>query len=225
MVLKRDLQDECKALGLCSTGTVADLVQRLQNFRNRDPSSSPDENDPMAEAILVTESKVCGEEDMKTEAKAAFVKVLANDELNVTTVRGEVYVCNSRGLGLAGLPERFRILELELLSLKDKQEKETLSLKEEIQELNSEIMTLKLAGQDYRRVRQRFISTFVRDKLGCARQSDINIIKEVNLTVHRGDAVVDALLYNDMGVNGRQDSFAFEELYGIHPFDVKKICE
>ncbi|RPA92053.1 hypothetical protein L873DRAFT_1794520 [Choiromyces venosus 120613-1] len=38
---------------------------------------------------------------------------------------------------------------------------------------------------------------------------------------HEGDAAVDALLYE--GLNGRRDTFAFKELYGLHPADVVKI--
>ncbi|RPA94596.1 hypothetical protein L873DRAFT_1814133 [Choiromyces venosus 120613-1] len=132
-------------------------------------------------------------------------------------VMGEFYVGNPRGLGLAGV-------NVEIASLKGKVnslEGEVKDLKGEVNELRDHVSTLRLAGQEYRRVRNRFISTFKRDKLDGVTQSDIDIIREGNITAHGGDAVVDALLYE--GVEGRHDTYVFKELYGMHPSDVKKI--
>lgn len=64
-----------------------------------------------------------------------------------------------------------------------------------IAELKDHVLTLRLSLREYRWVRNRFISTFKRDKLNNADGSDIKIIQEGNLTVHGGDAVVDARLY------------------------------
>jgi len=59
--------------------------------------------------------------------------------------------------------------------------------------------------------------------MGQAKQSDHDLITQVNFTVHGGDAAVDSLL--DDGVDGRENAWVFEKLYGIHPSHVKKICE
>jgi len=59
--------------------------------------------------------------------------------------------------------------------------------------------------------------------MGQAKQSDHALITQVNFTVHGGDAAVDALL--DDGVDGRENTWVFGGLCGIHPSDVKKICE
>jgi len=88
---------------------------------------------------------------VKGRAKSALGKELAKNELNVEEIGGEFYVCNTPGLGLAGLAERVRVIEAKDLQ-KDKQillrEKEIKSHKEEITESKANVRTLKLAGQD-----------------------------------------------------------------------------
>jgi len=75
----------------------------------------------------------------------------AKNELNVEERGGEFYVCNTPGLGLAGLAERVRVIKAKDLQ-KDKQilflGKEIKSHKEEITELKGNVTTLTLAGQD-----------------------------------------------------------------------------
>ncbi|KAG0641278.1 hypothetical protein HOY80DRAFT_1039543, partial [Tuber brumale] len=80
---KQVLQDECKDLGLRSTGTVAQLIQRIDNHNKSMQISTTDEEYPMCDAILVTESMVGDDEDMKMEAKEAFEKELEKEELEV----------------------------------------------------------------------------------------------------------------------------------------------
>ncbi|RPA92491.1 hypothetical protein L873DRAFT_1709754 [Choiromyces venosus 120613-1] len=213
----KDLQEQCKAARLDHRGKIAELVQRLKDHKDRKESSPEDQEDPKCDAILVTQSKVSSEEETKRDAKDAFGQALEEEELEVKMVMGELYVGNPRGLGLAGVQERLRVLE-EKDILKDTKID---SLEKNVTELNNRVSTLTLAGQDYRRVRNRFISTFKRDKLDDVTQSDLDTIREGNITVHGGDAAVDALLYE--GVEGRYDTYTFEELYGMHPADVKKI--
>ncbi|RPA91662.1 hypothetical protein L873DRAFT_1713016 [Choiromyces venosus 120613-1] len=213
----KDLQKQCKAARLDHRGKIPELIQRLKDHKDREESSPDDQEDPKCDAILVTQSKVSSEEETKRDAKDAFGQALAEEELDVKMVMGELYVGNPHGPGLAGLTTEVASLKGEVNSL----EGEVKDLKGEVNELRDHVSTLRLAGQEYRRVRNRFISTFKRDKLDDMTQSDLDIIREGNITAHGGDAAVDALLYE--GVEGRQDTYAFEELYGMHPSDVKKI--
>ncbi|RPB04313.1 hypothetical protein L873DRAFT_1667159 [Choiromyces venosus 120613-1] len=220
----KDLQEQCKAARLDHRGKIPELVQCLKDRKDRKESSPEDQEDPKCDAILVTQSKVSSEEETKRDAKDAFGQALEEEEIEVKMVMGELYVGNPRGLGLAGVQERLRVLEekdilkdTNIASLKGKVD----SLENNVTELNNRVSTLTLAGQDYRRVWNRFISTFKRDKLDDVTQSDLDIIRESSITVHGGDAAVDALLYE--GVEGRYDTYTFEELYGMHPADVKKI--
>ncbi|KAF8466208.1 hypothetical protein BDZ91DRAFT_816757, partial [Kalaharituber pfeilii] len=66
-----------------------------------------------------------------------------------------------------------------------------------------------------------FISTFKRDILENATDSDRRIIGAGNAWAHGGDAVVDAQLYR--GAGGRRDFGAFKKLYGFPPETVERI--
>ncbi|PWW75789.1 hypothetical protein C7212DRAFT_324280, partial [Tuber magnatum] len=214
----KDLQKQCKDVGLDQTGKVPELVQRLKDYWNRGKSSSEDQEDPSCDAILVTQSMTGSVDDMKRYAHEACKQTLGVKGLDVCEVMGESYVGNRQGFGLAGLPERIRILkEQHFLVALDNTEN-----KAKIAELNDYVSIMRLAGADYKRVRNRTLTIFKREKLReTLLQLDQDIIEGGNVTAHSGDAAIDALLYN--GVGGREDSYVFEALYGLHPFDVMKI--
>ncbi|KAG0641276.1 hypothetical protein HOY80DRAFT_902576 [Tuber brumale] len=215
---KQVLQDECKDLGLRSTGTVAQLTQRIDNHNKSMQISTTGEEYPMCDAILVTESMVGDDEDMKTEAKEAFEKELEKEELEVDHVRGEVYFGNRRGLDLSSMKAKLDSHERKV-SLLETQAK---GLENDAKDLRARVATLSLATQDYKLVRHRFISTFKRIKLPDQMEAwDYAIIQDGNLIAHGGDAAVDALLYE--GISGRKDIYAFQQLYGLHPSDVRMI--
>jgi len=260
---KERLQKECKNLNLPSTGTVAQLGERINDYKKSHQVLTEDEVQQksqqvstadevqqksqqvltedevqlMYDAILVTESMVCDDEDMKMDAKEALEKELEK-ELEVDYVRGDVYVGNRRGLDLAGMKamleeHRGKISSLEgkVGSLEGKVgslEGENSSLKDSVGKLQNEgkelaarVHTLSLAAEDYKRVRQRFISSFKVLKLpDQVDESDHSLIKGGNFTAHGGDAAVDALLYK---VNGRKDIYAFQQLYALHPTVVRGI--
>ncbi|CUS06960.1 unnamed protein product [Tuber aestivum] len=214
---KQLLQDECKHLGLSSSGTVLNLTERIDNHKKSKLISSEDEH-LMCDAILVTKSTVGEDDDMKTEAKEAFEKELQKEELEVDRVRGEVCVGNRRGLNLAGMKAKLDMHESKI----DLLETRTKDLESEAKELRARVTTLSLAAQDYKQVRRRFISTFKRVKLpDQMEESDYDIIRDGNSIAHGGDAAVDALLYE--GIGGRKDIYAFQQLYGLHPSDVRRI--
>jgi len=158
---------------------------------------------------------------MKQQAKDAFEHTIKEAGPEIKMERGELYVGNLCGLNmgewLRTAKEEFAGMNAEIASLRT----QVAQLNDNISTLNEDMSTLEHASQDYKRVRGRFISMFKRDKLEILTPWDKAIIIGSNVSVHDGDAPVDALLY--AGVGARSDAFAFEELYGIHPYDVMKI--
>ncbi|KAG0137782.1 hypothetical protein HOY82DRAFT_477328 [Tuber indicum] len=73
----------------------------------------------------------------------------------------------------------------------------------------------------YNGQRNCFLSTFKRDKLGCATPEDLRVIEEEQLVAHGGDARSDATLYG--APDGRTDVKIFEKLYGILPATIERI--
>jgi len=86
---------------------------------------------------------------------------------------------------------------------------------EKIASLENHASDLALSLESYKLLRNRFISTFKRDKLGNATWDDLKIIAEGNGWAHGGDAVADAQLYK--GATRRSDICDFELLYGLPP--------
>ena len=170
------------------------------------------------DAILVTQLPLGVEADMKRDAKDALEQELKG-ELIVQQDRDLFFVGNHRGLDLAGLSSRMHILEQKHASC----ETQIAGLKAEVAELKDEVFNLKISSKEYRQVRSRFISTFKRDILKNADPLDMKIIREVNQTVHGGDAVVDAMLYKSQ--DKRRDPSAYRKLYGLDPLRVPTISE
>ncbi|CUS07946.1 unnamed protein product [Tuber aestivum] len=169
------------------------------------------QEDPTCDAILGTQSMISSVDDMKRDAHDELEQTLEEGELEVREVMRDHYVGNPRGPGLASLPERLHIVE-----------EENAGDKAEIAELKHYVSILRIAGPDYKRVRNRFLSVFKWDKIEVPlKQSDRNFIAEGNVVAHSGDAAIDVLLYD--GAGGRQDWYVLEELYGLHPSDVRKI--
>lgn len=236
MRLKRDLQRECRDLGIEVGGTVPDLTRRLEDYWRGQESSSDDEDDPkpVCEAILCTESKYGTDEYTKQKAKKAFRLILREeDSIEVANVRGQVAVGNRRGLDLAGHSERLRILEErdaqktnQIASLNEKvkslEESNALSEKYNLK-IHDQMAILKESCQDYKRIRNRFISVFARDVLDVWTPANKKIIDDGNRKAHDGDISTDALLYQ--GREKREDGWVFEELYGIHYAEAAKISE
>lgn len=156
---------------------------------------------------------------MKRDAKDALEQALQEEELHVEDVRGELFVGNRRGLSLA---TRLRTLERqvdEIPSLKNR----VASIGVKNASLEGRVSSLTSSLDAYKLLRNRFTSTFKRDKLGNTTEADRRIIAEGNGWAHGGDAVVDAQLYQ--GMDGRRDTKAFKKLYGMSPGDVRMISK
>ena len=215
----KDLQRQCTTAGLDATGTKADLSKRLEeNKRNRVLLSPESQEDTKCDAILVASSELGGDEAMKEDAKDALQQALKTDELHVEDVRGELFVGNRRGLNLAGLPKLVHELQDEIAS----QNSRITIFEFKVASLEERVNSLTNSLEAYSILRNRFISTFKRDKLGNATETDRNIIAAGNASAHGGDAVVDASLYSN---TGRREIVAYMQLYGIHPSVVLAISE
>ncbi|KAG0133441.1 hypothetical protein HOY82DRAFT_482829 [Tuber indicum] len=91
------------------------------------------------------------------------------------------------------------------------------------QALREEINQQTILLAPYNRVRNRFISTFRRDRLNDATDEDYNIIGEANGWVHDGDAKADCRLYSGYRLCCHPKTF--EKLYGLLPETVEMIGE
>ena len=168
---------------------------------------------PTCDAILLAKAMIGDEDDMKKSASDALKSTLDTEELEVRGVMGELFVGNTAGLGLAGVPQRLRILEAQVAALT---QNNTV--------LNNYVSILRLAGPDYKRVRNRFLMVYKRDGLNeTLTPSEKNVIQQGNVTAHSGDVAIDALLYD--GIEGRRDVYVFQALYGLHPTDAKYISK
>jgi len=192
-------------------------VQRLREFHERSWEAV---DDLECEAILVTKSRIAGdEEDTRDEAGEALTRVLDSENLGIEEVRGETYVGNPRGLGLPGALGEIRLLQEGMVQGNTR----ITVLEEQVAKLNESVTTLRESGKDYKMIRSRFVSTFKRDKLNKEDPADTKIIRGGNVAMHGGDVVVDALLFD--GIGGRQDFYAFEALYGMHPTTARLISK
>ncbi|PUU79576.1 hypothetical protein B9Z19DRAFT_930805, partial [Tuber borchii] len=174
------------------------------------------------EAILITDTIVGEEDKMKEVAEKAFREELDNENLEVMHVRDDVFVGNRRGLRLAEMKAMLDAHESKVTFLQGhvkELEEHVKELEDNDKALTARVSSLSLAVYEYKQIRRRFISSFKVTKLPEAvEQSDHDIVREGNLVAHGGDAVIDALLYE--GIGGREDIYAFQQLYGLHPADV-----
>jgi len=215
----KDIQKLCDEAGLDSHGTKKDLSDRLEKHK--------EENS--CDGYLLNRSMIAATEDeTKQNAKNAFEQTLNHEAIEVRAERGNIYVGNLRGLNMG---EELRTIKEKIAGQDAKIAQQGATITEqgtkiteqgaEIALLNRDVSTLKLAAQDYIRVRNRFISTFKRDKAKEFNQLDLNIIDSSNVSAHHGDARVDARLFE--GIGSRNDRWAFQELYGLHPADIAGI--
>lgn len=179
------------------------------------------------------------EEEMKRDAKASSLEQALNEQKEkfyVEEVRDHLFAGDRRGLDRAGLSTRgVGALEDEVATREEgitsRREEITAqkvgitSLKEKLNSHKIKISSLEdptTSLDAHKLVRNRFISTFKRDKLANATEADRRIIAEGgNGWAHGGDAIADAKLYQ--GMAGRRDFRAFEKLYGMDPSIVLRI--
>lgn len=96
-------------------------------------------------------------------------------------------------------------------------------LKDRYSELKDKCSELEICNEWYLNGRNRFLSTYIRDKVPDRMTPiDWEIIKLGTVAVHHGDPSVDALLYKK---ETRTDRITFKELYGMEPEQVLAYSE
>ncbi|PUU77492.1 hypothetical protein B9Z19DRAFT_1128236 [Tuber borchii] len=96
---------------------------------------------------------------------------------------------------------------------------EIASQKAEVTRLRKDVYRLQVSSTKYMQLRDRYISTFKRDKLGPSNRTGKKIIKKGNNVFSHGpNAITDAALYTLL--NQRSDIDPFEKLYGLNPAQV-----
>jgi len=118
---------------------------------------------------------------------------------------------------MCALQHKIASLESIVASLQSKEASQA----KKIASLEDRVSNLTMPREAYKLLRNRFISTFKRDKLHNATREDYKMIAEGNRWAHGGDAVVDAQLYK--GTIRRGDECDFERLYGLPPSIVARL--
>jgi len=194
------------------------ILKRGEQKRESKPVPAPDPSDELCDAILAAKVTVGDEEDMTMEAMGVLGQALEGDELSVEGEDREMMVGNILGRTYGRLPPVVEQLTKEKEALEQSAAADaTLIEKQEcqIEDLQAQVRHLTDALGLYRLSRQRYISTFKRDKMKDTNPVDRELIREGSEAVHGGDAHTDAGLY--AGVGGRADVTAFQTLYGFLP--------
>jgi len=187
----------------------------LQPPRSLDPCET---DSTTYTAILVIQLKTGG--GMVAGARNEFSRVLQGGNLYVENLSGKQFFGNRGGLGFAAKNlKQFEELKASYEKLKASHEKLEAShkgLQDDKQTLVGKVGTLIVPFESYLKIRNRFISTFKRDRPITTDDRDQSIIKEGNSVAHGGDIVVDAQLYEGK-YKTRTDCEVFEVLYGVPP--------
>ena len=145
-------------------------------------------------------------------------------------VHDTAFVGNMAGLSYArrakesdSLEARLRNVENELTVVKKNLTEKLDDSLEKLDDSLARIIILEESAGYYGILRNRFLSTFKRDKLQNATPADINLIADGNVWAHEGNGSRDADLYQSLG--GRTDFSTYEALYGLHPSVVRDISK
>jgi len=234
--LKADrLRELCQKQAVESSGTKAVMINRLMACYisepttsccisgSTGPSSKGKEREDECGVIVFTTTETATKPEMIEGAKRALEGVLEQEELSVND--DPLHVGNHRGLSLIHLPGeiasikvRMAIVEAELGSTRDElastREEAAVHL-ERTSFLETRIGDLTASLDAYKKIRHRFIDTYIKSKTPGMAAHTRKQIQEGNIAAHGGDAKSDADLYRDG--KQRNDIKIFKELYGFYP--------
>ena len=188
------------------------------------------EDDGICDSILVATTEIGPDDMMLSGGRQSLEQALEKDELLVSEVSyGRVHaVGNRRGLRYAEMSELFREIKGDFALFKVEAKAKTTALEADVCALKADVYALQnragLMGHSfeaYKRLRWRFIHTFIRDNLK-DEVSDNSLITGGNAVVHGGDAVVDADLFEG-NTRSAPEHRAFELLYGLAPVVVRSL--
>jgi hypothetical protein len=177
-------------------------------------------------AIISCAVRTGSEYDMITNVKNELKGVAENTSLYTEHINNDIFVGNTQGL-MHARQSRERDMFESRLSRNEQEmaevKRELSSAKHELISAKSRIINIEESLGYYKVLRNRFISTFKRDKLFNATLADQCLIGDGNVWAHEGNASRDAELYDSVG--GRTDVAIYETLYGLHPAVVKTLSK
>ncbi|PUU76824.1 hypothetical protein B9Z19DRAFT_1087521 [Tuber borchii] len=210
----RELQAACKASGIRAIGSRQDFIERLKSYKS--------EKDTEFQPSRVDRAENRDQEAIPELATSSLAPVgQAWDPAGETS---DQVVRRRRGLCSEDIPALMEAIEKERTALAEAIEstnKGFAKLRLELRSVDKFVSSLTASLHPYHQTRNRFLSTFKKDKLGTATGDDWKIIAQGSFKPEAGDAATDALLYE--GITGRRDFTTFQKLYGLHPDMVRKI--
>ena len=238
----REIQIECKRLGLKAAGTREELIKCLESSTSHQQNSFTQQNREDTEfqpshvdgAEIHEGGKIHEEDEIHEEceiheegipelATISLVPVIQERRGDLEGEISDRLVERRRGprVDLATLVESaYKTLAVSRREC-ELQAKELAENQLRLDSLEESVGRMTASMGTYRFLRNRFLSTFKRDKLGTATKFDLSIIAGGKSVPDGGDAATDAMLYQ--GTRGRRDTVTFRKLYGLEPETVLKI--
>ena len=223
-----ELRDLCAEQDIDASGTRAVLIERLlacSISESTAPSEKSEKGKEIAPqggiedkcgVIVVATTEIGDEPVMIAAGRKALEEVLKNDalyvEYNPTIVR------NQGALSFFSLPRDMAIVKHELASTKT----ELVETKMTVETLGRRVISLEGRVQDltislpaYKKIRHRFIDTYVCSTAPGSSAHGRRQIQEGNAAAHGANAKTDAELYREG--KPHSDIAIFEQLYGFLP--------
>jgi len=160
---------------------------------------------------------------MTADARRRLKSTADNADMEMEMIHDTTFIGNMEGLSYArqvdSLQARLSRVEKRL----DNTEKELGDTKLELGETKLRVIDLEESVGFYGILRNRFLSTFKRDKLQNATPADIGLVATGNVWAYEGNASRDADLYQLLG--RRTDFSTYKALYGLHHSVARDIGE
>jgi hypothetical protein len=158
---------------------------------------------------------------MTADARRRLKSTADNTDMEMETIHDTIIVGNMEGLSYARRVDSLQVRLNNVEKRLDNTEKELSDTKQELRDTKFRVTDLEESAGYYGVLRNRFLSTFKRDKPKNATPADMGLIASGNLWAHEGNASRDADLYQSVG--GRTDFATYKELYGLHPWMAREI--
>jgi len=221
----KEIQIECKRLGLQAAGTREELIILLESNTSHQQNSLTlqSQEDTELQPSQVDRDEI-HEEGIPELATNSLVSAMQGCRGDLEGEISDLLVERLRG-PCVDLATRVEFAEKAMALGKKRRESLDKDIAENQLRLNSleeSVGRMTASMGTYHFARNRFLTTF-KDKLGRATEADLRIIAEGEFIPEGGDAATDAMLYK--GINGRRDFTTFQKLYGLQPETVRKIRE
>ena len=218
----KSLKRRCQEQGLPTSGKKTDLIKRLDEHQHKKQEQTPPSDDDIVDSFASVAIPLNTPDEMIERSREELRTASMADDFEVENVEGKTVIANTRGSVIAHaaamsskIEGRLSRVENDLANTKNDLTNTTSQLNSKTTELDNKIQELQQVSIGYRHFRQRFLSTYKRDVLCNANDTDLSAIREGNQVVHGGNSKRDAELYS--GLNQRTDIAVFKHLYGVLP--------